>query len=350
VYARKGPKYFFPAMIAVKLPIGLSVLSLLGLIFFFARCLPAEWNFPVGVILASALLFLLVLSQGATYAGIRHAMPVVALLAIFAGVFVGRAMASNSRGLKAMVLAGYFFAGASALPLLRPWEYFNEFVGGTRNAHNYFDDEGVGIGQRTKEMVEYYRKFVKPSAEMPYVICNSSDQELRGRFMEYLGSDLERDLPRLSEPETSGTVFVESGFLSPNPFWDRRALREATPVARFGNLFVYHGTFSSPADAAAALYGNGIEKLYAEKPDLAVAEESFRESLGIDPSAFFVNIELGNLLLKRGARQEALRAYSDALKYAPEDPFFREPIGEQIARFAHQPLGEIPPLRNPFLE
>lgn len=41
VYARKGPKYFFPAMIAVKLPIGLSVLSVLGLIFFFARRLPS---------------------------------------------------------------------------------------------------------------------------------------------------------------------------------------------------------------------------------------------------------------------------------------------------------------------
>jgi hypothetical protein len=350
VYARKGPKYFFPAMIAVKLPIGLSVLSVLGLIFFFARRFPAEWNFPAAVILASALLFLLVLLQGATYAGIRHALPVVALLAIFAGLFVGRALASNSRGLKAMVLAGYFFAGASALPLLRPWEYFNEFVGGTRNAHNYFDDEGVGLGQRTKEMVEYYRKFVKPAAEMPYVICNSSDQELRGRDMEYLGRDMKRDLPRLSQPEMFGTVFVESGFLSPNAFWDRRGLREATPVARFGNLFVYRGTFFSPADAAAALYFHGIAKVYASSPDLVEAERAFRQSLELDPAAFFVNIELGNLLLKRGARDEALRAYSDALKYAPDDPFFRQPIENEIARFASHSTAEIPPLRNPFLE
>ena len=91
LYVRKGPKYFFPAMIAVKLPIGLSVLSLLGLILFFARKLPAEWNIPAGVILAAAILFLLVLAMGATYAGIRHALPVVALLSIFAGLFVERA-------------------------------------------------------------------------------------------------------------------------------------------------------------------------------------------------------------------------------------------------------------------
>jgi hypothetical protein len=350
MYFRKGPKYFSPAMIAVKLPIGLSVLCVLGLIFFFARRLPGRWNFPAGVILAAGLLFLLVLSQGATYAGIRHAMPVVVLLAIFAGLFAERALASNSRSLRATMLAGYFFAGASALPLLRPWEYFNEFVGGTRNAHNYFDDEGVNLGQRTKEMVKYYCQFVKPSRETPYVITFSSDDELRGRDMEYLGRDIERDLPRLSQPQMSGTVFVESNFLSPNTFWDRRALREATPVARFGNLFVYHGTFFSPGDAAAALYFHGIEKVYAEKPELFVAEQSFRKSLEMDPTAFFVDIELGNLLLKNGAREQALRAYSDALKYAPEDEFFRQPIKEQIARFASSPGTEIPPLRNPFLE
>jgi hypothetical protein len=89
LYVRRGPKHFFPAMIAIKLPIGLSVLSLLGLILFFARRLLEEWNFPAGVILAAALLFLLVLAMGATYAGIRHALPVVALLSIFAGFFVG---------------------------------------------------------------------------------------------------------------------------------------------------------------------------------------------------------------------------------------------------------------------
>jgi len=121
-------------------------------------------------------------------------------------------------------------------------------------------------------------------------------------------------------------------------------------VARFGNLFVYHGTFLSPADAAATLYFHGIAKVYADKPDLVAAEEAFRQSAQMDPSGFFVNIELGNLLLKRGAREEALRAYSDALKSAPNDPVVRVPIEKQIARFAGPQSAQIPPLRNPFLE
>jgi tetratricopeptide (TPR) repeat protein len=349
-YMGKGPKYFFPAMIAVKLPIGLSVLSLLGLILFFARKSPAEWNFPVGVILAAAILFLLVLAMGATYAGIRHALPVVALLSIFAGIFVERALASSSRSLKAVAVLAYVLACVSAVPVLRPWEYFNEFVGGTKNGYKYFSDEGVDLGQRTKEIIDYYRKFLKPAGESPTIIYETSNEELKGRDAEYLGRDMQRDLKRLSQPERSGTIFIRAPFLCPNTFWDRRAFREATPAARFGNLFVYQGTFLSPADAAAALYFYGIEKLYADKPDEAAAEQAFRQSTEMDHTAFFVHIELGNLLLKRGAREGALQAYSDALKYAPEDALIRQPIEFQIQQIAHRPLGEIPPLRNPFLE
>jgi hypothetical protein len=70
----------------------------------------------------------------------------------------------------------------------------------------------------------------------------------------------------------------------------------------------------------------------------------------MDPTAFFVHIELGNLLLKRGEREKASEEYSEALTYAPPIRLIREPIEQQIARIARPPDGEIPPLRNPNLE
>lgn len=350
VYFRKGPKYFFPAMIAVKLPIGLSVLSILGLILFFAGRLPAEWNFPSGVILAAACLFLMVLAAGATYAGIRHALPVVVLLAVFAGLFAERVVTSRSRSWEAVAVLAYLLACVSALPVLRPWEYFNEFVGGPKNAYKYFSDEGVDLCQRTKEIASYYRRFLKPAHEVPEISYDSSEEELKGRDVEYLGRDVERDLKQISQPERSGTIFISSGFMVRRPFWNQTALWAATPVARFGNIFVYRGTFHLPALAAGGLYWHGIVKLYADEPDETAAEEAFRRSVEIDPSAFFVHIELGNLLLKRGAREKALRAYSDALKYAPEDAVTRAPIEEQIKRISDRPGGQIPTLRNPYLE
>jgi len=350
VYLRKGPKYFFPAMIVLKLPIGLLVLTVLGLILFFARRLPAEWNFPTGIILAAACLFLLVLAVGATYAGIRHALPVVVLLSIFAGLFAERSITAGSIRWKAVAVLAYALACVSAIPVLRPWEYFNEFIGGPNNAYKYFSDEGVDLGQRAKEMVDYYRRYMKPSGEMADVIYYTSDEELRGRDVEYLGRNMERDLKQLSQPDRSGTIFVTPTLVLASQWWDCPALREATPVTRFGNLFVVRGNFHVPGLAASALYGHGTEKLYAEKPDEVAAEDAFRKSVALDPNAYFVYIDLGNLLLKRGAREEALQMYSNALKYAPADPLIQKPIKEQVEKLAHSSDGRIPPLRNPSME
>jgi tetratricopeptide (TPR) repeat protein len=348
-YVRKGPIYFFPAMIALKLPIGLIALSILGLIFFFSRRLPTQWNFPAAVVLATAIVFLLVLANGAVYAGIRHALPVLVLLSIFAGLFMERALFLSSLSLKALAVLACVLACASALPAVRPWEYFNEFVG-TQNAYKYFDDEGVDLGQRSKELAAYYRQFLKPTGEMAYVMYGTPEEELKSRGVEFLGRDLQRDRSRLSQPEWSGTMFGVPVSPFRSPYWDLTALRDATPKARFGNLVVYQGTFQLPGLAAAALYWYGREKLYADKPDAAAAEKMFQQSADLDPNAFFVHIELGNLLLKRGAREAALQAYTNALKYCPEDRLIRRPIEGQIARIASNPPGEIPPIRNPGLE
>jgi hypothetical protein len=142
-YIGTGPRYFFPAMIALKLPIGLSVLVIAGLFMFFARRWPPQQYVGFAIVLAASVLFLLVLSVGSTYGGIRHALPVVVLLAIFGGLAVQAALSSNSKPLKGAVAAALVAAAVSALPAIRPWEYFNEMIGGAKNGYLYFSDEGV---------------------------------------------------------------------------------------------------------------------------------------------------------------------------------------------------------------
>jgi hypothetical protein len=310
--------------------------------------LPAEWNLPAGVIIAAGVLFLVVLARGATYAGIRHALPVLVLLSIFAGFFASMAVASHSRRLQVVAALAFALAMVSALPVMRPWEYFNELVG-TQNAYKLFSDEGVDLDQRTKELAAYYNRVLKPAGELPLVYYFCSQEELRGRDVDFPGRDMKRDLKLLIQPEKSGTFLVGRIALIPSPFWDRPALRAATPIARFGNLFVYHGTLSLPADVGAFYYFDGIEKLYADKPDVVAAEKQLQLSVDADPSPFFAHIELANLMLKRGARAEALQEYSRALQYAPADPQVRQPIEVQIQRVKNL-TGEIPALRNPFME
>lgn len=351
LYYNKAPWYFFPGVIAVKLPIGLTFLALLGAYLLVARRLPVEWSVPATIVLAASLCFLLVLRSGATYAGIRHALPVVPLLAILAGMATHAALTSKVKALKVIVAFSFLGAVASALPVMRPWEYFNEIVGGGKNGYLYFDDEGVDLGQRTKEMARYYREVLQPVGELPYESYMVSYTTERARGLDWVGQDPKRDQARLTSPVWSGTILLDAKFLDKKLWWDDAALRAATPIARFGNLFVFRGAFALPGKQAATLYFAGIRKIYlADTLDLELGERLLRQSAEIDPSAFFVNIELGNVRLRRGSREEALHAYTAALEHAPNDRVLRDSIQEQIQRVSTKPLDEISPLRNPSAE
>lgn len=347
-YIDRGPKYYFPAMIALKLPIGLSILILIGFFAFATRRAPPD---AFTTVLAAVVLFMLVLISGSTYAGIRHALPVAVLLAIVGGVGMQFSFSSNSAPWKVALGAALAIAAASALPVMRPWEYFNEFIGGSGRAYLYFSDEGVDLGQRVKELASYYHRAVEPSGEVPFIFYGPiSEVEEKARGIDWLGRVPDRDQSRLESATFSGTVIVDGRFLGKFPFWDNAALRSATPAARFGNLLVFRGTCACGPMLAGSLYQESLSKIFTEKPDWTAAQRLLEESAALDPSAFFVHIELGNVYLTQGQRARALQSYSDALKYAPGDARFRQPIQAQIQRVSSTSADRIDLLRDPFLE
>lgn len=346
-YIDRGPRYYFPAMVALKLPIGLSILILIGLFAFATRRAPPD---AFTTVLAAVALFMLVLISGSTYAGIRHALPEVVLLAIVGGAGLQFAFSSKSGAWKIAGGIAVAIAVISALPVMRPWEYFNEFIGPSR-AYLHFSDEGVDLGQRVKELAAYYHRVVEPTGEVPFIFYGPiSEVEERARGIDWLGRVPDRDLPRLESATLSGTVIVDARFLGKFPFWDNAALRSETPAARFGNLMVFRGTCACGPLLAGSLYQESLSEIFAEKPDWTVAQRLLEESVTLDPSAFFVHIELANVYLAQGQRDRALQSYFDALKYAPADPALRQPIQAQIQRFSKAAGGHIDPLRDPFLE
>jgi len=348
-YPAKAPRYFFPTILGAKLPIGLSVLVLLGLFLFLTRRVPQEWRFPGGVVLAMALLLLLVLSGGATYGGVRHALPVMVLLSVFAGIGVAAAIESAVQSREVVVAIAILAACVSALPQMRPWGYFNELAGGPANAYKYFVDEGLDLGQRNKELAAYAHFELLPKGERPVCWYWDSETEFKARGVDCFGSDPAHDDPLSELPVLTGTIFVWPADFAPGPYWDLRALREAAPVARFGNAFVFRGTFYLPGLAASSMYWRGIAKLYEER-DEAAAERAFLRSVELDQTAYFVHIQLGNLYLKRADRDRALHAYSDALKFAGSNPKIASQIQEQIQRVSAENLANVAPLRDPFME
>jgi len=343
----KAPFYYFPSVIAVKLPLGLLLLAAIGAGFFVMRRIPREFIAPLIGLSVLAVLFLITLARGSTYAGIRHALVVVPPLYLLASLAIYKAVESKSYLLRGAIVVALIASLASAIPVMRPWEYHNETVGGAGFGYRYLDDECVDLGQRTKELIAYYNDNLKPVGEIPYVDYFAADVEMRSRGLDWAGNNPERDREKMDSDVRSGTFILGATAI------DDGAFREATPIARFGNLFVFRGTFNvnPPKVKARSLYQRAIyRKIYTAEPNTEEAIKLLSESVALDPTAYFAALELGNQYLKVGNREEALRAYRIAKENAPPSDDISKLLSRQIERAERKPLEQIQPLRNPEIE
>ena len=342
---KKAPFYFFSGVIAVKLPLGLLLLTAIGAGLLIARKIPREFVAPLLGVIGLAVLFLIVLATGSAYAGIRHALPVVPPLALLASLAIYKAVKSKSYFLRGAVAVALIGALLSAIPVLRPWEYYNETVGGTANAYKYFNDEGIDAELRVKELVKYYNENLRPTGELPFLLYPVHQAERKRRGLDWVGKNLERDAERMNSEMLSGTIFLGARQVRGKP-----AFRDVAPIARFGNLFVFRGTFRDPDTKVLRLTMRARNKIYTAEPDIEGAIKLLSEAVALDPKKFHNAVELGNQHLKTGKREEALRAYRIAKENAPADDAISELLTRQIERVAAEPLEQISPLRNPKIE
>jgi len=348
-YYNRAPFYFFPSVLVVKIPIGLLALVAIGLFFLFTRSISPQWLTPILSAVGFAVLLLIVLASGTSYAGIRHALPAVPTLALCAALTIYKAITTRSLVLRVAVPLACGWALLSALPVVRPWEYYNEFVGGTANSSRYSNDEGLDVFLRGRELARYYHQEVEPNGEVPYITYPIPDPEKLRRGIHWVGEDRVRDRALLEADVWSGTIVCGVRGTAPYLWWDREALRNAVPVARFGNLLAFRGSFPARPMKAAFLYYQAVDYIYTSQPNLPEAQRLLSESAALDPRAFFVAIELGNVDVQLGDRNAAVTAYSLARQYA-----FREQdrrlLAEQIARVSSESGEPVQPLRNPEIE
>ena len=354
LYYSRAPAYYFPGIIGVKVPLGLLLLTLAGFVLLLSGRVPLVWRAPLFAAVGFAILFLIALMQGSSYAGVRHALPVFPPIALLGATAMVYGWDSQSRSLRGVMSVALLLALVSAIPAKRPWEYFNEFAGGTQNAHRYFNDEGVDLGLRTKEMAAYYHHNLKPKGIIPFIVYFSPKIEWKRRGVDWVGNNRERDAGKIFEETVSGTFVFGANQLAPALWWDvGKTFRETRPVHRFGNVFVFQGAFPRPKAAAAyTLYYAAVHgKIYVSEPDVIGAIELLKQSIDLDPNAFFVALELGNQYLKLGKRQESVEAYRLAARQTPPDAEeIRKQLNDQIHVVESLPLDEVPPLRNPGLE
>jgi hypothetical protein len=344
------PVYYFPVELVAKLPLGLLALAIAGLVLLLRRRAPFEWQVPLlGLILLGSV-WLIVLTRGVPYAGIRHALALLVVAALLGGIAVAAAVQSNSRTAKAAVALVLLAAIVSAVPRARPWEYFNEAFGGPDKAYLRFGDESVDVGQRTLDFIRYYRQTINAAEETPYLqyVAGPSQIEWMQRLGVHArsvraGSDFEQE-------DISGTFFVRSLHVMRD--WRGSAFRKATPAGRIGNLLIYRGTFHMPWTRLDALLSRAQRDLFPPHPNVEDAERSLQKVLASDPETlkaypiygFLATAQMGNVMLLRGDREGAKHFYGSAIPLTQSEPA-RKGLQAQIARLSSgDPLSNIPPL------
>lgn len=345
------PWYFFPAVLAVKLPLGVLVLALGGVVLAVRRRSPLSPQVKAGIaaLAACGAFFMLALMRGNSgYAGVRHAIPVIPVLAILAAVALTSALQPGApeapavrwwrRG--ALLLLGLSLV--SALPLMRPWEYYNEIVGGADDAWRQFSDDGLDNSQRTRELASYYDAHVRGTAERAYDFYGMYDEEVQSRGLSFAELDATSNV-------IEGTVFMNARELAVRPTYDLAAFRDAAPAARFGNLFVYKGRFEVPWLAAAEKRAEAVDALAPQHADTARAARLLAEVVAVYPQDYQSSFELGNLYVERGEIPAAIAAYELSRKHSPPGDRVAGLLTEQIQALSE---GKSAPqtIRNPWAE
>src|SRR6266581_7023459 len=342
----------FPGYIATRLPIGLILLSCLGCVVVFRRSVPTPDKLAAAALISLAGVLLVILARSsAEYAGVRHALTVYFVTAILGGFGVQWLMRLHKKFLSAAAFGLILAACLPALAVERPWEYHNILAGGTSQAYRYFRNDGIDLGQRDKEIAEYCRRKLEPVGEAPYLIYYPSfiKPDLIGYRHLKVRPLIDRDGESLPPATVSGTFIVLATAVAPAIWTDLKALREAPPIDRMGNILVYRGTYYLPNGRADALFDRAQRLLEDPKPELPRIESLLKEGLALRPTDFGGWMMMGNLNLLRGDREQAVAAYRKARDVTPPSPI-QQLFADQIRLVSTQPLNSIAPMRDPSIE
>ncbi|MGH7937334.1 MAG: hypothetical protein ACRD5Z_02140, partial [Bryobacteraceae bacterium] len=351
------PIYFWPGLVASKIPLGLLAFSLLGLVLLRRAPLSREMRaFLFCIVAVGAGHFLALLSSDGTWGGIRHALPLYLPLTALAGVAVWRAFEARSWPLATACAGCWLLTLGTTIREPRLWEYGNSLVGGSVGAYRYFANEGQDLGQRHHEFKDLYDRVIKPSGKPVYsgsYWAIIEEQTLADHI------HFSRFCPTLDDHNTGaiyyGYYMISTSSLNPVPFehWDPATeYRGLERVARLGNLVVLRGRWVTPRSRAYSLREQALEAIYKNpQPDWNLIAAKLSEVEHAIPWSSATSILAGNARLKINQPAEAIRAYERALHAMEPSDFQRSGVDRQLARLrAGESPSTIEPLPSVLLE
>jgi Dolichyl-phosphate-mannose-protein mannosyltransferase len=344
-YQGKAPSWVPFADLVVKLPPTFLLLAMYGVALLLLGRLPEEVSLPlVGFAGMIAFFMLFIAHNGIFYAGLRHWLFVVPLLAAFAAAGAWFLLQSPKLWWRAAAFVALLWIAVTVLPQRRIWEYHNMLAGGPENAFRSFDNESVDLGQRTPELVAFYKSHIAPAPVMiDYMALH--EQLQAGGVKQW-----EPQPEEIGNGEFKGWLCLRAPGMALRDWHEMPTMRNVQPTARFGNLLLYHGDFQLPRLAAGIL---SFRALHLMEPgtDQKLIEQYLQRSIALDPEYAPAAIELGNFALRRGESNQALHWYELARKDAADEPDVLTDVQQQIQKVKSAPAGTlVPVLRNPAKE
>ncbi len=339
VYAH-GIWTYFPAVMLIKLTLGTLALLVVAL-FAAAR------GWLVGArelwfVLFPAAFYFLIASGSGLNIGVRHVLPCLPLLLIFAAAGAV-AVARRGRGWAAvavLLVLAHAASSARAFPLYLP--YANEAWGGAANTWRYLSDSNVDWGQQLLQVDAWVRaNGAGNDCHFAYFVTpflQPSDYGIPCALLPTFDSSDQVNID--IAPTVSGTLLVSQGDLNGFEFGTRvrnpyQPLVGRTPDAVIDDgVFVFRGTFYLPDAAAIAPTQRATRALKAGDASTAMAEA--QKALAFSPGNFDALLLLAQALKAEHKPAEAAQALHTALRRVDEmepsaQALWRPQLAQQVA-------------------
>ncbi len=152
-YSTVGFKLYFPVLFLVKTEIPLLLLFLISLILNLYKILKDKFTEEF-IFILSIFIYLVVTSLSKMQIGHRHILPIYPLMLYL--ICISFNNFDKIKILYYILTCWLVFLSFS----VHPWylSYFNEFIGGSRNAWKYFTDSNIDWGQGLKELGKWVRE------------------------------------------------------------------------------------------------------------------------------------------------------------------------------------------------
>lgn len=184
-YSNFGFKFYFPVLFLVKTEIPLLLLFFTSLILSSYKILKNKDFDEEFIFIAGIFIYIIVASFSKMQIGHRHLLPIYPMIFYL--------ICLNFYNFKKFSFPYYLFVSWLVIISTKahPWylSYFNELIGGSKNAWKYFTDSNIDWGQGLKELGEWLKK----------------NPEIKGIYLSYFGT---------ADPNFYGIKYKPIGFVS----------------------------------------------------------------------------------------------------------------------------------------